>query len=119
MRDATRRHPGGRAPFGHSPCRAGTGLGQVRRRDATKVNVDNFVRAETDRMFAATQEQAAGPNRFMHNREPAQVDNQPVIRMNRDTLYGFAVVDLSAGTPFSPPSREVRSTSSSQGRVRP
>ena len=23
--------------------------------DATKVNVDNFVRAETDRMFAATQ----------------------------------------------------------------
>ena len=37
--------------------------------DATKVNVDNFVRAETDRMFAATQGQAGGPNRFMHNRD--------------------------------------------------
>lgn len=71
--------------------------------DATKVNVDNFVRAETDRMFAATQGQAGGPNRFMHNREPARVDNQPVIRMNRDTLYSFAVVDLSAGARLTVP----------------
>jgi hypothetical protein len=39
--------------------------------DATAVNVDNFVRAETGRMFAATQAQAGGPNRFTHNREPA------------------------------------------------
>jgi hypothetical protein len=54
-------------------------------------------------MFAATQAQAGGPNRFMHNREPAPVDNQPVIRMNRDTLYSFAVVDLSAGARLTVP----------------
>ncbi|HYN67706.1 MAG TPA: DUF1214 domain-containing protein [Ornithinibacter sp.] len=71
--------------------------------DATMVNVDNFVRAETDRMFAATQNEAGGPNRFMHNREPAQVDNQPVIRMNRDTLYSFAIVDLAAGARLTVP----------------
>ena len=39
----------------------------------------------------------------MHNREPAPVDNQPVIRMNRDTLYSFAVVDLSAGARLTVP----------------
>jgi Fe2+ or Zn2+ uptake regulation protein len=54
-------------------------------------------------MFAATQGQAGGPNRFMHNREPAPVDNQPVIRMNRDTLYSFAGVDLSAGARLTVP----------------
>ena len=30
-------------------------------------------------------------------REPADIDKQTVIRMNRDTLYSFAVFDLAAG----------------------
>ena len=68
-----------------------------------KVNVDNFVRAETDRMFSDLQRDAGGVNRFLHNRAPAAVDQQTVIRLNRDTLYSFAVVDLSQGATLSMP----------------
>lgn len=59
------------------------------------VNVDNFVRAETHRMFADIQLAAGGVGKFRHNREPASIDEQTVIRLNRDTLYSFAVVDLA------------------------
>ncbi|WP_395312052.1 DUF1254 domain-containing protein [Mycobacterium sp. AMU20-3851] len=34
---------------------------------------------------------------FSHHREPAAIDNQLVIRLNRDTLYSAAVFDLDAG----------------------
>ncbi len=64
------------------------------------VNVDNFALAETHRMFRDLQANAGGVNRFLHNREPAAIDNQTVIRLNRDTLYSFAVVDISAGATF-------------------
>ena len=67
------------------------------------VNVDNFVRAETDRMFADLQRNAGAVNTFAHNREPASVDNQAVIRLNRDTLYSFAVVDLAEGATLTIP----------------
>ncbi|WP_363352978.1 DUF1254 domain-containing protein [Microbacterium sp. LMI12-1-1.1] len=67
------------------------------------VNVDDFARAETDRMFRDLQAQAGGVNRFVHNREPAAIDNQTVIRLNRDTLYSFAVVDLAAGATLTLP----------------
>ena len=60
-----------------------------------EVDVDNFVRAETDRMFAALQADAGGVNVFMHNRAPTPIEGQTVIRMNRDTLYSFAIVDIS------------------------
>ena len=68
-----------------------------------KVNADNFARAETHRMFAGLQRDAGGVNRFSHNREPASVDKQTVIRMNRDTLYSFAIVDISAGATLTVP----------------
>jgi hypothetical protein len=70
---------------------------------ATHVNVDNFARAETDRMFADLQRNAGGINQFLHNRVPAAIDHQTVIRLNRDTLYSFAVVDLAAGATLSLP----------------
>ena len=35
--------------------------------------------------------------KFLHRREPAPIDNQTVIRLNRDTLYSSAVFDLDAG----------------------
>lgn len=68
-----------------------------------KVNADNFIQAETHRMMAGLQRDAGGINVFCHNREPASVDKQTVIRMNRDTLYSFAVVDISAGASLSVP----------------
>ena len=60
------------------------------------VNVDNFATAETHRMMHDLQREAGGINSFLHNRAPAAIDNQTVIRLNRDTLYSFAVVDLAS-----------------------
>lgn len=59
------------------------------------VNADNFVRAETHRMFRDIQNRAGGVATFQHNRTPARIDEQTVIRLNRDTLYSFAIVDLA------------------------
>lgn len=70
---------------------------------AIHVNTDNFVRAETDRMFADLQRDAGGVNRFLHSREPAAIDKQTVIRMNRDTLYSIAIVDVSQGASLTIP----------------
>lgn len=60
-----------------------------------RVNVDNFVRAESHRMFSDNQAAARGIGKFRHNRTPARIEEQTVIRLNRDTLYSFAVVDLA------------------------
>lgn len=70
---------------------------------ATHVNVDNFVRAETSRMFADLQRDAGGVNVFSHSRTPTPVEHQTVVRMNRDTLYSFAVVDISGGATITIP----------------
>lgn len=70
---------------------------------STRVNVDNFARAETDRMFSDLQRDAGGINRFSHNREPAPVDRQTVVRLNRDTLYSFGVIDISEGATIEIP----------------
>ena len=69
---------------------------------ATQVNVDNFVRAETDRMFAALSARAP-MNVLVHHREPASIDEQPVIRRNHDTLYSSAIVDISEGATLAVP----------------
>src|SRR5689334_8088878 len=60
------------------------------------VTPDNFVRAETDRYFSGVVRDG-GFGRWNHVREPAPVERQPVIRLNRDTLYSSAVFDLDAG----------------------
>jgi hypothetical protein len=67
------------------------------------VNVDNFARAETDRMFHDLAAVAGGVNRWSHVRTPTPVEAQPVIRMNRDTLYSLAVVDVSDGATVTLP----------------
>ncbi|MBL0888712.1 DUF1214 domain-containing protein [Myceligenerans indicum] len=67
------------------------------------VNVDNFARAETHRMMRDLQEAAGGVNQLVHNRAPTAVDQQTVIRMNRDTLYSYAVVDVGAGATLTIP----------------
>lgn len=61
------------------------------------VTPDNFARAETDLYFtvAAVKDNAFG--KFHHRRELFSVDNQTVVRGNRDTLYSSAVFDLDAG----------------------
>jgi hypothetical protein len=61
-----------------------------------KVDVDNFARVESDLYFAKFVKDGAF-GRFVHAREPVPIEKQDVIRMNRDTLYSSAVVDLAAG----------------------
>ena len=59
------------------------------------VNVTNFVRAESDQMIRANMKAlGVGFGKFTHLREPTTPDNQPVIRMNQDTLYSGTVLDL-------------------------
>ena len=64
---------------------------------AETVTLDTFTRAETARMLHDLQAAAGGPNRWHHNRVPTPIEAQTVVRMNRDTLYSLAVVDLRAG----------------------
>ncbi len=64
---------------------------------AIPVTVDNFARAESDMYFAGLIKDSGGVGKFSHRREPARIDNQTVIRLNRDTLYSSAVFDLNAG----------------------
>ncbi len=70
---------------------------------AVPVTVENFVRADTDRMFATLQASAGGVNRLNHSRKPTPIGDQPVIRMNRDTLYSVAIVDVSEGATVTVP----------------
>jgi hypothetical protein len=63
---------------------------------SVRVDVDNFKRAETDFYMAKTVA-GGGLGKFVHSRTPTPIDNQPVVRMNRDTLYSQALFDLDAG----------------------
>ncbi len=60
-----------------------------------KVDAYNFVRAETD-MTMHRYNDNGGFAEFFHTRTPVTIEKQDVIRMNRDTLYSFAVFDLNS-----------------------
>ncbi len=61
------------------------------------VTVDNFIRAESDLYMGNLAKESGGLAKLHHRREPASIDDQTVIRLNRDTLYSSAVFDLDAG----------------------
>jgi hypothetical protein len=69
----------------------------------TPVSVDTFVRAETERMFATLVDIVGGVNRWNHVRRPTPLNEQSVIRMNRDTIYSGAVVDIRDGATLTLP----------------
>ncbi len=60
------------------------------------VTPDNFVRAESD-VYMASQVKDGALGQFKHTREPAPVDKQLIVRLNRDTIYSSGVFDLDAG----------------------
>jgi hypothetical protein len=63
---------------------------------AQDVTLETFVRAESDHMIRANMNMmGVDIGAFTHLREPTTPDNQPVIRMNQDTLYSATVLDLS------------------------
>src|SRR5262245_44356948 len=71
-------------------------IAQAQQPAAAPVTVDNFIRAETD-VYFGNMVREGGFGKFHHLRELAPVDNQLVIRQNRDTLYSAGVFDLDAG----------------------
>jgi hypothetical protein len=64
--------------------------------DAIPVTADNFNRAESHMYFGGTLKRAGGIARFNHRREVTPINDQGVIRANRDTLYSSIVFDLEA-----------------------
>lgn len=67
------------------------------------VNVDNFARAETAAQYDRFLATSGGINKWFHMRQQTPLDQQPVIRMNQDTLYSAVVVDISKGATFIMP----------------
>jgi hypothetical protein len=61
------------------------------------VTPDNFIQAESDLYLSAVALKENGFGKFEHKRVLSPIDNQTVIRQNRDTLYSAAVFDLDAG----------------------
>lgn len=70
--------------------------------EPVEVTVTNFVRAETDHYMARSVAQA-GIGRLVHARTPTTVEQQDVIRMNRDTIYSFAIFDLTQPVTITMP----------------
>ena len=67
------------------------------------ITQETYCRAETDRTFNNATKLAGGVNRFFHFRAVTPLDNQTVVRMNRDTLYSAAIVDTSKGATITVP----------------
>ena len=72
------------------------------------VNVDNIRTVESHVQFARYQKIAGGVNKWVHFFAPLDVDNQPTIAMNRDTLYSVAIVDLKKPATITIPENHGR-----------
>src|SRR5262245_12413651 len=63
--------------------------------EQARVSADNFARAETDMYFGRFSGGQVGV--LHHHREPANADNQKVVRDNPNVLGTIGVFDLDAG----------------------
>ena len=70
--------------------------------DGMTATAENYPTLETSRQLLIAQGRAA-VNEFAHNRKLTPTDDQIVVRMNRDSYYSFAVVDVSAGASITIP----------------
>ncbi|MGB3255135.1 DUF1254 domain-containing protein [Buttiauxella gaviniae] len=71
------------------------------------VTPENYAFAELD--VAMNEEVKHGAtNKFYHHRMPMEIDKQPAVLMNRDTLYSFAIIDASHGATVHVPEGDGR-----------
>jgi len=73
----------------------------------TPVTVETFARAESDAAIEQLVDMV-GFSSWFHFREPVPIDQQTVIRMNRDTLYSSVVLDLSESATITMPETDGR-----------
>ena len=71
--------------------------GQAPPNNVIQVTPDTFVRAESDLYFSAVALKNGGFGKLFFRRDVSPVDDQDVIRQNRDTIYAAGVFDLNAG----------------------
>ena len=75
-------------------------------RDAViPVTLENFIHAESS-MYFQKQQDKYPVNQWQHVRQMADKDHQDIIRMNADTAYSIAIVDVSEGATISLPDSE-------------
>lgn len=76
--------------------------------DDGKIIVDerNFTIAETD-LYMLNHSNEYEVNTFRHSRAMSSIDNQFVVRENRDVMYSHAVVDISKGATLINPDWDV------------
>jgi hypothetical protein len=75
---------------------------------STQVNVLNYVQAKTALHFNRVVKRSGSVNSWGHVRQPIPLDQQRVRRINRDTLYSSAVIDISQGASFTMPDSKGR-----------
>ena len=66
------------------------------------VTPETYPTDETSRQLLKAQD-LAGVNNFNHKRQLTPTDMQPVVRMNRDTYYSMAIIDVSKGASITLP----------------
>jgi hypothetical protein len=66
------------------------------------VTPESYPTDETSRQLLKSQD-LVGVNNFNHKRQLTPTDMQPVVRMNRDTYYSMAVIDVSKGASITMP----------------
>ena len=66
------------------------------------VTPESYPTDETSRQMLKSQD-LVGVNKFSHKPQLTPTDNQPVVRMNRDTYYSMAVIDVSKGASITMP----------------
>lgn len=70
----------------------------------TPVTAETYIRAETDRNFQNIYGIGGNQiNHLFHFRQPTPLDQQTVVRMNKDTLYSGAIVDTEGGATITLP----------------
>ena len=72
------------------------------------VTIDNLPSVEFINQAERLLKMSGGLNKFYKFRFPTPIDNQPVIRMNRDTLYMVGVFDISKGLSVEVPDMDQR-----------
>ena len=71
-------------------------------KDGRTVTPETYPRDETSRQLLKKQD-LVGVNTFIHLNQLTPTNDQPIVRMNRDTYYSMAFIDVSKGASITMP----------------